>query len=115
MIISYTDIEAFQKSKKLYPEIVRIAKNFPPHGRHLRDQMCRSANSIHANIAEGYGRSIAEFKMYLTRALGSCNEAKSHLDDAVCIELIDPQSGQELIAEYTIVGKQIYRLRQNWK
>ena len=82
---------------------------------HLRDQMCRSANSIHANIAEGFGRSTAEFKLYLTRSLGSCNETKSHIEDAINISLLNELDGTELLEQYRVVSKQIYRLRENWK
>jgi len=81
----------------------------------LRDQVCRSANSIHANIAEGYGRSTAEFKMYLTRSLGSCNETVSHITDALNSKFGKIDLGNELVREYEIVGKQIYRLREKWK
>ncbi len=52
--------------------------------------------------------------MYLTRALGSCNETKSHIEDAINIELLDQVAGRNLIDEYTVVGKQIYRLREKW-
>jgi len=79
----FTNLEVYQRSQKLYPEVVKFARLFPNDARHLKDQLCRSANSIHTNIAEGYGRSAAEFKMYLTRSLGSCNEARSHIMDAL--------------------------------
>ena len=115
MPISHFDqIDAYQRSKRLYPQIVKLTQTFPSHGWHLKDQLCRSANSIHANIAEGFSRSPAEFKMYLTRALGSCNETKSHIEDAINIELLDQVAGRNLIDEYTVVGKQIYRLREKW-
>ncbi|MBI2474930.1 four helix bundle protein [Candidatus Uhrbacteria bacterium] len=115
MIHSYEDIDAYKRSKKLYPHIIKLAKTFPPHCRHIRDQLCRSSNSIHANIAEGFGRSVAEFKMYLQRALGSCNETKSHIDDCVQIGVVSNDEGKKLLEEYIIIGKQIYRLRENWK
>ena len=76
--------------------------------------MCRSANAIHADIAEGFGRSVAEFKMYLTRALGSCNETESHIEDAVNAKFGNEKSGKELMKKYEILGKKIYRLRENW-
>ncbi len=115
MIHSYTDIDAYKNSKRLYPQIVQATKGFPPQGWHLRDQSCRSANAIHADIAEGFGRSVPEFKNYLSRALGSCNETRSHLEDAMNVGWMDRVVGQELINEYTIISKQIYRLREKWK
>ena len=115
MIRSVDDIEAYRRSKQLYPQVVAVAAGFPSHGRHLRVQLCRAANGIHADVAEGFGRSVAEFKMYLTRALGSCNEMKSHLEDAVNVGWIPPAIGRRLIAEYTIISKQLYRLRECWR
>ncbi len=111
----YERLDVFQRSKKLYPQVVSITKAFPSHLWHLRDQICRSANSIHANVAEGYGRSAAEFRNYLTRSLGSCNEIKSHISDAVAVGAMDSTFSNKLIEEYTVVGKQLYRLRESWK
>ena len=115
MIRSYEDIEVYQRSKKLYPRLIRFLRTFPREGRFLKDQSARAGNTIHADIAEGFGRSVREFKMYLTRALGSCNELKSHLDDASALDYGDKGEAESLIAGYTIVSKQIYRLRENWK
>ena len=115
MIKIFHNLEVYQRSKLLYPQIIKATSRFSPQGFHLRDQLCRSANGIQANIAEGFGRSVSEFKMYLTRALGSCNETISHLEDAKNAELIQEKLTINLINEFTIVGKQLYRLRENWK
>ena len=115
MIKSFSDLIVYRNSKKLYPIVMRLTKIYPREGKSLADQTCRSANAIHSDIAEGYGRSVAEFKMYLTRALGSCNETISHLDDARNVEFVKSATAQMIIAKYNIVGKQIYQLRQNWK
>lgn len=111
MIKSHKDLDVFQRSKKLCPKLVEYAKRFPREGWFLRDQICRSGNSITGNIAEGYGRSTAEFKQYLTRSLGSCNETVNHLEDAINVSFGDKKEGLFLIGEYEIVGKQLYRLR----
>ncbi len=115
MIKSYEDLDAYKNSQKLYPIVVKLTFAFPREGYRLGDQIRRAANSIHANIAEGFGRSIAEFKNYLTRSLGSCNELKTHLQDAKAVEYLKPITANSLIEKYTIVGKQIYRLREKWK
>src|SRR3989344_5218844 len=115
MIRHFSDLDVYKRAQGLYPKVVEFSRSFPKEGFHLCDQVCRSANSIHANIAEGYGRSTAEFKLYLTRALGSCNETISHLNDAINSELADKNVSNELVKNYEIVGKQIYRLREKWK
>ena len=77
--------------------------------------MIRAANSIHANIAEGCGKTTNDFKRYLTTAIGSCDELVSHLNDAGSIGLMTSEMMNEFIFEYTIVGKQLTRLKQKWK
>lgn len=115
MIRHFIDLEAYQKSQALYPKVVEFTQSFPREGAQLKDQTCRAANSIHADIAEGFGRSIPEFKHYLTRSFGSCNEIITHLWEAINAKFGREAIGKELIKEYEIIGKQIYRLQENWK
>ena len=115
MIKTYTDLEVYTRAQKLYPKVVEFARAFPKDARRLQDQLCRSANSVHANIAEGYGRSSAEFKMYLTRSLGSCNETRSHITDAVNANFCDKTTAEFLLREYEAESKQLFRLRERWK
>ncbi len=115
MIRSFVDLKVYQEAQSLYPKVVLFSRSFPYDARHLRDQLCRSANSIHANIAEGYGRSIPEFKLYLTRALGSCNETMSHIVDAINTGAGNQENAKGLLGSYDVVGKQLYRLRERWK
>jgi len=115
MIQDFSDLDVYQLAKQLYPKVVKLARGFSPISFHLRDQICRAANSISANIAEGFGRSTAEFKNYLTRAIGSENELKSHFEDAFAVEEITRKQFDEIIEEINILGKKLYTLRKNWK
>jgi four helix bundle protein len=115
VIKSFTDLDVYTRAQYLYPQVVRFSRDFSREGFHLRDQVCRSANSIHANIAEGFGRSCAEFKMYLTRSLGSCNETRSHIQDSINANFGDEIVAKNLLSEYEIVSKQLFRLRERWK
>ncbi|MBI4159973.1 four helix bundle protein [Candidatus Wolfebacteria bacterium] len=115
MIRSFTDLEVYKRAQRLYPEIVRFTAQFPREGWHLRDQLCRAANSVTANIAEGFGRSTPEFKLFLTRSLGSCNENMSHLQNAMNAKFGDLEKGKWLYGEYDIIGKQLYQLKNKWK
>ncbi len=115
MIKSFQDLQAYKNSKALFPTIVETTQRFPREGRYLREQMCRAANSIHANIAEGFGRSEAEFKKYLTTSLGSNNEMLSHLEDALLAGYIDKKKHDSLVDGYNTVGKQIFQLRAKWR
>ena len=115
MIKHFRDLDVYRKSQELYPRVIEFTKEFSREGYHLRDQLCRAANAIHSNIAEGFGRSEAEFKMYLTRALGSCNETVNHINDAINARFGNNNLGKVLFEEYERLGKQLYRLREKWK
>ncbi len=114
MIKTYNDLEVYNDSKKLFEAVSAVVKEFPKEGSALKTQLLRSAPSIHANIAEGFGRSNVEFKNYLRRALGSNNETLSHLEDAVALHYIPMHTGKDFINRYTILGKRIYTLRERW-
>jgi four helix bundle protein len=60
-------------------------------------QIRRSALSISANIAEGFGRnhSLDKVKFYYV-ARGSVTETQSHLEYGRRVGYIDPRSAQEL-------------------
>jgi four helix bundle protein len=76
--------------------------------------MIRAANSIHANVAEGFAKTPNDFKRFLAIAIGSCNELTSHIVDANRIGLINDDNKTQLLKEYDIVVKQLAKLKQNW-
>jgi four helix bundle protein len=49
----------------------------------LCEQVGDSTHSAASNIAEGFGRSDAEFRRYLEIAIGSLKETENHLDEAL--------------------------------
>ena len=63
-------------------------------------QIRRSASSIPANIAEGYGRrSSGEYKRFLNIAQGSINELQTHLFLAEAVGLCEKNDIESLIKE----------------
>ena len=112
---SYNELDAYKRASALFPKIYRLVRSWKPlDQRELGSQMIRAANSIHANVAEGFGKTVPDFKRYLGTAIGSCDELRSHIVDARNIDLIDQKSAEMLLREYDIVGKQLMRLKQNW-
>ena len=112
---NYRDLEAYQRASSLFPQIYRLVRSWKPlDQRELGSQIIRAANSIHANIAEGFGKTPTDFKRYIAIAIGSCDELRSHLNDARNIGLIDTKSATTLLSEYDVVGKQLMRLKQVW-
>ncbi|MBV9240411.1 MAG: four helix bundle protein [Acidobacteria bacterium] len=93
----FEDILAWRKAREVTSLVYQITSN----GRFerdfgLRDQIRRSALSIMANIAEGFGRrSDREFANFLNIAHGSASETQSHLYVALDLEyLVQPQFEQ---------------------
>jgi four helix bundle protein len=109
VITRFEDIEAWQGARRLVAEVYKacgsgsLARDFG-----LKDQIQRSAVSIMANIAEGFGRrGHKEFIQYLKIARGSCAEVQSHLYVALDTGTIDETSFQALQSQTEAVSKQI--------
>ena len=75
---------AWQKSMDLVESIYRITSKFPREEIYgLTSQLRRAAVSVPSNIAEGAaGRSVIQFKNYLSIAIGSLNELATQLEIA---------------------------------
>ena len=114
--MNYRELEVYQRANSLFPKIYRLVRSWKEiDQREIGSQIIRAANSIHANIAEGSTKSVPDFKRYLGNSIGSCDELISHITDAVNIGLMGKSAGEKLTDEYKVVGKQLTRLKQNWK
>ncbi len=81
MIKSFTDLEVLKTGHQLVLETYELTNNFPKNEQFgLTSQMKRSAASVTANIAEGFGRKNSKEKeqFYLISA-GSLFELKDQL------------------------------------
>lgn len=118
MITSFKDLEIYKESYDLAIIVNKLCKALPLYERNdLGSQMRRCTKSSPANIAEGWAkrRSEKEFKAYLDRALGSCNEMEVHLSMAKDLEYLDKSTCEELITRYIALGGKITNLRNKWK
>ncbi len=95
----FEDIESWQNARLLAREVYRLtAEGVFSRDFGLRDQIRRSAVSIMANIAEGFGRGgNKEFVAFLSIARGSCTEVKSHLYVTLDARLIGQGDFDELL------------------
>jgi four helix bundle protein len=77
---SYRDLLIWQRGMDLAAVSYKIANGLPDYERYgLASQIRRSAVSIPANIAEGYGREIdGPFAQHLRIAQGSLKELETH-------------------------------------
>ena len=80
-IHSYRDLRVWQEAMSLAEDCYRLTKQFPREELFgLSSQIRRSASSVPANIAEGYGRdSTKAYINSLRIAQGSLKEVETHL------------------------------------
>src|ERR1700756_1545708 len=81
----FKDLVVWKLARELRVQVYDLVKKFSPEERYaLNTQMRRSAQSIGANIAEGFGRySYRENIQYCRQARGSAFEVRDHLVTAV--------------------------------
>jgi four helix bundle protein len=76
--LGYRGLEVWQVSMDLAVEVYQIVKLLPPDERFaLSDQLRRAVVSIPANIAEGYGRSMGDYRRFVLIARGSLMELET--------------------------------------
>ncbi len=110
--------------KRLYNTMISVMTKVLPKLPHeerfdLVDQMRRASKAPLAIIAEGYAKKNykRDWQRYINDAIGECNEMITHL--SCCRDVyhnhISKELINELINEYDISGKQLYRLGESWK
>ncbi len=110
----YKGLKVYQKAYAVSLEIYKVSMSFPKEERFgITDQLRRSATSICANIAEGYGRQLssdADFKRFLVIARGSCHEMSVWIDYCRDLNFIDDVCHQKWLQEYTEISKMLFAL-----
>lgn len=98
-VSSFEDLTVWQKSQDLAVEIYRATKTFPKDEVFaITSQLRRSASSISANIAEGFGRESKKDKLHFyTIAYGSILETKNFLYLAKRLGYIEENKLEELL------------------
>jgi four helix bundle protein len=111
-IKSYQDLDVWQRGMDLAVCIYHLTAAFPAEERFgIVSQMRRSANSIPANIAEGWARQQLKEYMYFIRvAQGSLRELETHLILSQRCGLADSALVNPLLEEITILSKQFRAL-----
>lgn len=111
-IKSHRDLIVWQKSMDLAVAAYRLTADFPPDERYgMTSQIRRSAASIPANIAEGYGReSPGAYAQQLRVAQGSLKEYETHVELACRVALIDEATQLEHMKSADEIGKMLRSL-----
>ena len=117
IVKTYKDLDIFKGGYKLSLHIYKLTTLYPKDELYgITSQLRRAAVSVPLNIAEGYGRkSKDDFKRFLRISLGSANETETLLLLSKDLGYIESKKSEELIKQYNILGKKIYKLIENWK
>ena len=108
---SFEDLAVFKRAYRVSLEVHRMSLEFPKIEQYaLADQVRRASKSICANIAEGFGKqrqSTAEFKRFLTIAMGSADEMR--VWSRYCLDLgyIDEPVWRRWRDEYQEIAKML--------
>jgi four helix bundle protein len=102
MIKDFDDLEIYRLSIDLTCWVYEITAKFPDSERYnLVSQLRRSASSVSANIAEGFGRyHYKENIHFCLMARGSLSETKSHLILAQRLNFIDRKIYDKFLSDY---------------
>lgn len=119
-ITSYKDLEVYERSYKACLIVMQqIIPKLPDSEKYdLNDQMSRSSKAVPRLIAEGFAKKHqkAGFQKYLDDAMAESNETQFGICQSKDLypQYVDVNVCDQLIAEYDITGKQLYRLRDAW-
>lgn len=114
---SFEELSVWQKAHNLVLDVYKLTENFPSVEQfRLTDQLCRSASSIPANIAEGKGKNtIKEYLQFLYNARGSLEETKYHLILARDLGYVGNHDFDEMADRYNETGRMLNGLINSLK
>lgn len=111
-IRSYKDLLVWQEGMQIAQACYQITKKFPREEMYgMTSQIRRSAVSIPANVAEGYGREYPrQFIQFLRIAQGSLKELETHLLLAIRVELTSTQEVKSILSSCESLGRMLRSL-----
>lgn len=114
---TFTDLLFWQRAREWAKRIFPLTQSAPfSSDRRLVEQLNDSADSVMANIAEGFGRGTQnEFVQFLGYSLGSLNETQSHLCVAYDRGYISRETFADLFSHGTEVRKLTVKFLRSMK
>ncbi len=112
---SYRDLKVWQDAMNLAEGCYLLTRDFPKDEMYgMTSQMRRSAVSVAANIAEGYGRdSTGSYVNFLRTAQGSLKELETHLMLADRVKLAGSESMKPWLDLCDSAGRMLRSLIRN--
>ena len=116
-VLSFRDLLVYQRAYRLSLVVHTKTLEFPKMEQYaLADQMRRASKSICANIAEGFAKqhaSSAEFRRYVTIAIGSSDEMKVWLDYSRDLSYLDATDADAWQREYSEISRMLHGLKES--
>jgi four helix bundle protein len=114
-IRSYRDLRVWVEAMDLAAKCYALTKSYPRDELFgMVSQIRRSAASVPANIAEGYGRGqTGNYVQFLKTARGSLKELETHLLLSAKVELVAVGAVDPLLAQADEIGKMLRGLIQS--
>jgi four helix bundle protein len=110
MVLPYRSLDVWQRSEALALRVNDLSRR-GAWDFYLRDQVCRAAFSVPANIAEGNGRSMPrDYASYVDRARGSLFELDSWLHSCHEMNLMSEPTHRELTTEIEALSAMLLSL-----
>ena len=114
LVQPYRNLKVYQKAYAVSLEIYKTSASFPREEKFgITNQLRRSATSICANIAEGYGRQLssdADFKRFLIIAKGSCQEIGVWIDYCRDLSFVEDSIYKKWQQKYVEISKMLFAL-----
>ncbi|MEP9390397.1 four helix bundle protein [Mesorhizobium sp. KR9-304] len=109
---SYRDLLVWKAAIELAVGCYAATKSFPQKEAFgMTSQIRRSAASIGANIAEGYGREHrGSFIQFLRIAQGSLKELETHVILSGRVELMAEEDMQKLLSQSDDLGRMLHAM-----
>lgn len=106
----YRQLEVWQRSQSLAVRIYKLS-HAGKWDFYFRDQVCRAAFSVPANIAEGNERTTpADYAAFIDRSKASLYELDSWLDAASRLGLLRDEPYDEIAREIEELGPMLLAL-----
>jgi four helix bundle protein len=109
MVSSYKDLLVWQRGMDLVVTVYQMTARLPASEQFgLISQMRRSAVSVPANIAEGYGRqATGEYRHHLSIGRGSLLELETQLLLCQRLKYLPEPETNSILAEITEISKML--------
>ena len=113
---NYRKLDVYHRARTFARDVYFLsARVTKPEERNVTSQLRRSALSISATIAEGFGKgSRGETLRYLEMSCASASESEHHLGVAADLLVLPEQRCTPLIAEAAEIQRMIRRLIENF-